>query len=251
MTGLHSVIGILAALHHRDQTGRGQHVETNLLSSALSALVNQTSAYVAGGVVPARMGNAHLSLFPYEPLATGDGELIVVAGNDGQFRRLAAAIGRPGTGRRRAVRHRRQAQRQPGAAAAAAAGGAVGQERAGLVRHPHRGRPAVRADQHRARVVSQLAESLGWIRSCEVGRRASAVRPQSHPAVGDPAGLPLRRRRRWTSTVPSCAAGCGRPAGAPMTEHPTRRSSARSIRPPWAPAAGTASPCSARTWPTT
>ncbi|WP_395727811.1 CaiB/BaiF CoA transferase family protein [Nakamurella sp.] len=95
MTGMHSVIGILAALHHRDRTGQGQHIETNLLSSALSALVNQTSAYVAGGVVPGRMGNAHLSLFPYEPMATGDGELIVIAGNDGQFRRLCAAIGRP------------------------------------------------------------------------------------------------------------------------------------------------------------
>ncbi|WP_343905001.1 CoA transferase [Nocardioides aquiterrae] len=95
MTGLHSVIGILAALRHRDATGRGQHVETNLLSTALSALVNQTSAYVAGGVVPQRMGNAHLSLFPYEPLATGDGDLIVVAGNDGQFRKLVEALGVP------------------------------------------------------------------------------------------------------------------------------------------------------------
>jgi len=95
ITGLHSVIGILTALHHRDLTGQGQHVETNLLSSALSALVNQTSAYVAGGVVPTRMGNAHPSLFPYEPLQTGDGDLIVVAGNDGQFRRLAEVIGRP------------------------------------------------------------------------------------------------------------------------------------------------------------
>jgi crotonobetainyl-CoA:carnitine CoA-transferase CaiB-like acyl-CoA transferase len=95
MTGLHSAIGILAALHHRDATGRGQRIETNLLSTALSALVNQTSAYVAGGVVPQRMGNAHLSLFPYEPMPTGDGDLIVVAGNDGQFRKLAAAIGAP------------------------------------------------------------------------------------------------------------------------------------------------------------
>jgi crotonobetainyl-CoA:carnitine CoA-transferase CaiB-like acyl-CoA transferase len=95
MTGLQSVIGILAALRHRDATGEGQHVETNLLSTAMSTLVNQTSAYVAGGVVPQRMGNAHLSLFPYEPLATGDGDLIVVAGNDGQFRKLAAAIGAP------------------------------------------------------------------------------------------------------------------------------------------------------------
>jgi crotonobetainyl-CoA:carnitine CoA-transferase CaiB-like acyl-CoA transferase len=96
MTGLHSAIGILAALHHRDVTGEGQQIETNLLSTALSALVNQTSAYVAGGVVPHRMGNSHLSLFPYEPLATGDGDLIVVAGNDSQFRKLVTALGSPG-----------------------------------------------------------------------------------------------------------------------------------------------------------
>jgi crotonobetainyl-CoA:carnitine CoA-transferase CaiB-like acyl-CoA transferase len=92
MTGLHSAIGILAAVHHRDATGQGQHIETNLLSSAMSALVNQTSAYVAGDVVPHRMGNAHLSLFPYEPLATGDGDLIVIAGNDSQFHKLASAL---------------------------------------------------------------------------------------------------------------------------------------------------------------
>jgi crotonobetainyl-CoA:carnitine CoA-transferase CaiB-like acyl-CoA transferase len=95
MTGLHSAIGILAALHHRDVTGEGQQIETNLLSTALSALVNQTSAYVAGGVVPRRMGNSHLSLFPYEPMATGDGDLIIVAGNDSQFRKLVTALGSP------------------------------------------------------------------------------------------------------------------------------------------------------------
>ena len=95
MTGLHSVIGILAAMRHLEQTGEGQHVETNLLSTAMSSLVNQTSAYVAGNVVPHRMGNAHLSLFPYEPLATGDGDLIIVAGNDGQFRKLVTELGAP------------------------------------------------------------------------------------------------------------------------------------------------------------
>jgi crotonobetainyl-CoA:carnitine CoA-transferase CaiB-like acyl-CoA transferase len=94
-TGLHSALGILAALHHRDMTGEGQHIETNLLSSALSAMVNQTSAYVAGGVIPHRMGNAHLSLFPYEPLATGDGDLIIAAGNDRQFRRVVEVLGAP------------------------------------------------------------------------------------------------------------------------------------------------------------
>ncbi|AKS32061.1 CaiB/BaiF CoA transferase family protein [Mycolicibacterium goodii] len=95
MAGLHSTIGILAALRHRDRNGQGQHVEINLLSTALSALVNQTSAYVAGGVVPTRMGNAHLSLYPYEPMPTGDGDLIIAAGNDRQFRKLVEALGVP------------------------------------------------------------------------------------------------------------------------------------------------------------
>lgn len=95
VTGLHAAVAILAALHHRERTGEGQLVETNLLSAALSGLVNQTSAVLAGGVVPGRLGNAHLSLFPYEPLPTGDGELIVIAANDHQFRRLAVALGAP------------------------------------------------------------------------------------------------------------------------------------------------------------
>jgi crotonobetainyl-CoA:carnitine CoA-transferase CaiB-like acyl-CoA transferase len=95
MAGLHATIGVLAALNHRRETGTGQHIEVNLLSSALSGLVNQTSAFVAGGVVPFRMGNSHPSLFPYEPLPCADGELIVTAGNDGQFRRLCEVLGLP------------------------------------------------------------------------------------------------------------------------------------------------------------
>ncbi len=95
IAGLHAAVAILAALHHRDATGEGQLVETNLLSAALSGLVNQTSAVLAGGVVPGRLGNAHPSLFPYEPLPTGDGELIVIAANDHQFRRLALALEAP------------------------------------------------------------------------------------------------------------------------------------------------------------
>ncbi|MGY1500757.1 CaiB/BaiF CoA transferase family protein [Streptomyces sp. QTS52] len=97
MAGNHATIGILAALRHRDATGRGQHVEVNLLSSALSGLVNHSSAYVAGGTVPYRMGNAHPSVFPYEPLPTADRDLIVAAANDGQFRRLCEVLGIPET----------------------------------------------------------------------------------------------------------------------------------------------------------
>jgi crotonobetainyl-CoA:carnitine CoA-transferase CaiB-like acyl-CoA transferase len=95
MAGLHATIGVLAALHHRNASGRGQHVEVNLLSSALSGLVNQSSAWVAGGVVPMRMGNSHPSLFPYDALPAADRELIITAGNDGQFRRLCDVLGVP------------------------------------------------------------------------------------------------------------------------------------------------------------
>ncbi len=95
MAGLHATIGVLSALNARHESGRGQHVEVNLLSSALSGLVNQASAYVAGGVVPFRMGNSHPSLFPYEPLPCADGELIITAGNSGQFRKLVEVLGVP------------------------------------------------------------------------------------------------------------------------------------------------------------
>jgi crotonobetainyl-CoA:carnitine CoA-transferase CaiB-like acyl-CoA transferase len=95
MAGLHATIGVLSALNLRHETGRGQQVEVNLLASALSGMVNQTSAAVAGGVVPFRMGNSHPSLFPYEPLQCADGELIITAGNNGQFRKLVEVLGVP------------------------------------------------------------------------------------------------------------------------------------------------------------
>ncbi|SFL43759.1 CaiB/BaiF CoA transferase family protein [Geodermatophilus ruber] len=95
MAGLHATIGVLSALNLRHETGAGQHVEVNLLSSALSGLVNHSSAYVAGGVVPFRMGNSHPSLFPYEPLPCADGDLIITAGNNGQFRKLVEVLGVP------------------------------------------------------------------------------------------------------------------------------------------------------------
>ena len=77
------------------ETGRGQHVEVNLLSSALSGLVNHSSAVVAAGATPTRMGNSHPSLFPYDALPTADGEMIITAGNDGQFRKLCEVLGVP------------------------------------------------------------------------------------------------------------------------------------------------------------
>lgn len=95
ITGLHAAIGVLGAFHERQESGLGQHVELNLLSSALSGLVNQTTAFVAGGTVPTRMGNEHPSLYPYEPFPARDKDIVIAVGNNGQFGRLCACLGVP------------------------------------------------------------------------------------------------------------------------------------------------------------
>ena len=95
LTGKDAVIGVLAALAERADTGEGQHVEVNLLSSLLGALANQAGAYLATGKSPTRMGNRHPSIAPYETLRCRDGSVAVACGNDGQFRGLAEAVGVP------------------------------------------------------------------------------------------------------------------------------------------------------------
>jgi crotonobetainyl-CoA:carnitine CoA-transferase CaiB-like acyl-CoA transferase len=95
LAGLFATVGIVAALRHRDATGEGQRVDINLLSVLLAALVNQGSAFSVGGVVPARMGNEHPSVAPYESLPTAAGELVLAVGNDRQFATLCAVIGVP------------------------------------------------------------------------------------------------------------------------------------------------------------
>ncbi len=93
VAGLFATVGIVAALRARERSGEGQRVDVNLLSSVLAAMVNQSSAYVAGGEVPGRMGNAHPSIAPYETLQAADGPLAVAAGNDGQFAVLCEVLG--------------------------------------------------------------------------------------------------------------------------------------------------------------
>lgn len=95
LAGLHALSGILAALAHRDRTGEGQRVDTNLLAVLLSSMVNQASGYLGAGVVPGIMGNRHPSISPYQTFDTADRPVAVAVGNDKQFRAFCAAIGRP------------------------------------------------------------------------------------------------------------------------------------------------------------
>ena len=94
-TGMYAVIGILAALSHRDRTGEGQYIDMALLDTQMSWLANQNMNYLVGGTSPGRSGNAHPNIVPYQDFETADGHIIVAVGNDRQFARFAHAIGAP------------------------------------------------------------------------------------------------------------------------------------------------------------
>jgi crotonobetainyl-CoA:carnitine CoA-transferase CaiB-like acyl-CoA transferase len=95
LAGLFATVGILVALRAREASGEGQLVEVDLFSALLASLVNQGSAYTIAGAVPARMGNRHPSISPYEVYATGEGELVLAVGNDRQFAALCEELGAP------------------------------------------------------------------------------------------------------------------------------------------------------------
>jgi crotonobetainyl-CoA:carnitine CoA-transferase CaiB-like acyl-CoA transferase len=95
LTGLNAAVAVLAALHRRSQTGEGELIEISLLDSALAALVNVAGGALVTGAEAKRYGNAHPSIVPYQPFRTADGSLAVAAANDGLYRKLCAALGRP------------------------------------------------------------------------------------------------------------------------------------------------------------
>lgn len=95
LTGLYAVIGIQAALHMRQRTGRGQMVDMALLDVMVGTLANQAMNYLASGVSPTRLGNAHPNIVPYEAFACADGWAIIAVGNDNQFQRLSDMLDLP------------------------------------------------------------------------------------------------------------------------------------------------------------
>ncbi|OYR16049.1 CaiB/BaiF CoA transferase family protein [Brucella grignonensis] len=92
-TGLYSVIAIQSALIMRGRTGKGQHIDMALFDCMSAVLANQAMNYLASGVAPKRMGNAHPNIAPYQTLPVSDGYFIIACGNDGQFAKLTALLG--------------------------------------------------------------------------------------------------------------------------------------------------------------
>ncbi|HEV2301072.1 MAG TPA: CoA transferase [Stellaceae bacterium] len=95
-TGLWAAIGILAALRERDASGRGGVVDCSLFETTLAWMTLPITTYLANGEIPKRFGSGIEQIVPYQAFAAADGHIMVAAGNDNLFRRLAVAIGRPG-----------------------------------------------------------------------------------------------------------------------------------------------------------
>ena len=90
---LHAAVGVLAAVHDRQRTGTGRRVQVSLFDAALSSLINQSSAVVAGGTIPASGGNDHPSIAPYSTFRASDRDLVIAVGNDRQFDSLCHVLG--------------------------------------------------------------------------------------------------------------------------------------------------------------
>jgi crotonobetainyl-CoA:carnitine CoA-transferase CaiB-like acyl-CoA transferase len=94
-TGVWAGLGVLAALYEREQTGVGRTLELSLYETALSLLASQLVGYLGAGVVPSREGSAFPQIAPYQVFRAGDGDLMVVAGNDKLFAALCGVLGLP------------------------------------------------------------------------------------------------------------------------------------------------------------
>ncbi len=95
MTGIFACNAILAALFARQRTGAGQRIDMALLDSQVAAMSYVASNYLVSGQEPARLGNAHPNIVPYQSFKASDKYFAVAAGNDGQWAKLVAAMGKP------------------------------------------------------------------------------------------------------------------------------------------------------------
>lgn len=92
MCGMYATVGILAALHHRQRTGEGQHIDLALVDAQVAWMINEGVNYLTSGALPQRRGNAHPNIMPYDVYATSDGHVVLAVGNDSQFRRFCGFL---------------------------------------------------------------------------------------------------------------------------------------------------------------
>ncbi|WP_299454806.1 CaiB/BaiF CoA-transferase family protein [uncultured Pigmentiphaga sp.] len=95
MTGMYAAVAVLAALARRNETGRGEYIDIGMFDVQVATLANQAMNYLVSGKLPKRNGNAHPNIQPQDVYRCADGDIILVVGNDGQFRKLCEALGHP------------------------------------------------------------------------------------------------------------------------------------------------------------
>ena len=176
IAGQFAAIGVITALYDRDANreasgGRGQHIDVALLDSVIASLSHYTAQYLAMGEVPVRRGTQGNGGLPSQMFPCADGAVMVVCGNDEQYRRFCEALGHPDTGRRRAFRHEPAARAPPG-----------------------------RTDRH-ARCRHAAMAAGGHAGGHGGGRRACGAHLRPEAGVRGPAGAAPRRGGRGASSA--------------------------------------------------
>ncbi len=211
--GLFALAGILAALHHRDRTGHGQHIDTSLMEAGLALSVWEAAEYFGGRGVPGPLGSAHRMSAPYQAFRCADGYVTVGAANQRTFEKLAAAARPSRVDRRPALRQRRRAGPPPRGAGRADRGGDGNGHAGRLVRPLRCRRHPVRADPRLRRGVRHAA-GAGPRHGRDGG--ASGARPHPHhrhaaQALAHAARRRSAGRRGSASTPTRCCRGWATP----------------------------------------
>ena len=188
--GLYAVTAILAALHHRTTTGRGQWIDVALFDAQLGWLANVASNYLVSGEPPARYGNAHPNIVPYETFPTADGPIAVGIGSDEQWRRFCELAGRP------------ELAEEPRFATNAARVAARG-ELIGLLREVFGGRPSAEwlAALAAARIPAAPINDVPTALNDPQTAAREMVRTVAHPAGPLPLVGPVARLSETPATV--------------------------------------------------
>ena len=95
MAGMYADVAVIAALHNRAATGKGQYIDISLLDTQVAWLSIQAANYLISGDNPKRLGNGHPNIVPYQVFETADGHIMVTIGNDTQFGRFCEFAGVP------------------------------------------------------------------------------------------------------------------------------------------------------------